>query len=44
MQFTLPLSVSLIFIENQARIQNFSLGGADPEAIYNLYSIVKIML
>ena len=31
----------------QVRIQNFSLGGADPEAIYNLFDlknyVIKIM-
>jgi hypothetical protein len=28
----------------QVRAQNFSLGGADPEAVYNLYLILKIVL
>jgi hypothetical protein len=28
----------------QVRTQNFSLGGADPEAIYNVSVILKIML
>jgi hypothetical protein len=32
------------FICHQMQTQNFSLGGAGPEAIYNLCLILKIML
>jgi hypothetical protein len=35
---------STVNTPNQVHNQNFSLGAADPEAIYNLCLFVKIML
>jgi hypothetical protein len=43
-QILLPTSCTIFYIYYQVRTQNFSLGGPDPEAIYNSCFVLKIML